>query len=79
MRTTLDIDDTLLSLARERARARKMTLTAFVEAALAAATAPVDESPAPFRLNLPIERGTYIGGVDLADRDALYDRMEGRR
>jgi len=78
MRTTLDIDDGLLQAARERAARNGTTLTAVVEHALAAMLAHRPNSRKPFRLNLETERGRYIGRVDPANRDALYDVMEDR-
>jgi hypothetical protein len=78
MRTTLDIDDGLLQAARERAARNGTTLTAVVEHALAAMLASKPNARKPFRLNLETERGRYIGRVDPANRDALYDVMEDR-
>lgn len=80
MRTTLDLDDHLLTAARRRAAERGTTLTAVVEEALAAALAPRPSSEPPFRLKLPKpHKGKTLPGVDIADRDSLYDIMEGRR
>lgn len=79
MRTTLDLDDQVLAAARERARQQGRTLTSFVEEALAAAVAIRPRKVARFRLAARTVRGRYIAGVDLADRDALYDVMDGRR
>jgi hypothetical protein len=77
MRTTLDLDDTLLSRAREHARAERMTLTALVESALAAALAPRAEQGPEYAFRWePHRGGRYLGGVDLADRRALYDVLE---
>ena len=78
MRTTLDLDDDLLASARRRAAKQGKTLTAFVEEALAAALAPAPERGKPFRLRWKPHRGRLLPGVDLTDRDALYDRMDGR-
>ena len=79
MRTTLDLDDHLLSRAKRRAHAEGRTLTAFIEGALAAALAPRPQQGRRFRLHLETDHGRFIGGVDIADRDALYDVMKGRR
>lgn len=59
-------------------RKQGKTLTAFVEEALAAALAPAPERGKPFRLRWKPHRGRLLPGVDLTDRDALYDRMDGR-
>ncbi|MFN9368921.1 MAG: type II toxin-antitoxin system VapB family antitoxin [Planctomycetia bacterium] len=78
MRTTLDIDDRLLSAARRRAAEKGSTLTAFVEHALAAALARRPCSDAPYRLAWKTHRGRTLPGVDVSDRDRLFERMEGR-
>jgi hypothetical protein len=79
MRTTLDLDDALLAAAKRRASESGRTLTAFIEAALAAALAPGASRGKPFKLKLITRRGRVLPGIDVADRDSLYDAMEGRR
>ncbi len=79
MRTTLDLDSSLLERARRRARELGTTLTHYVENALAAALAGRARSPQRFRLRWKTHKGRFIGGFDLADRNALYDAMEKRR
>jgi len=76
MRTTLDIHDELLLEARRRAAERGTTLTAFIEEALAAALARAESERPAFKLDWRPHQGRYIGGVDLADRDALCHVME---
>ena len=75
MKTTLNIDDTvMMRLKREAARQRR-TMSELVESALRAfLRASTKQTELP---NLPRLRS---GGanVDVADRDALYDLMEGR-
>lgn len=78
MRTTLDLNDRLLQAARERAALAGKTLTAFVEEALAAALTPPTTRSAAFVLRWKTHGGRTVPGVDLSDRDALYERMEGR-
>lgn len=79
MRTTLDLDDALLTEAKRRAAAKGTTLTAFVEHALAAALAGRDETGPRYRLAWKTHRGSSPPTVDVADRDHLIDVMEGRR
>lgn len=79
MRTTLDLDDTLLDAARKRAAARGKTLTAVVEEALAALLAARPPAAKRYRLRWKTHKGRLLPGVNLADRDSLYDTMEGRR
>jgi len=78
MRTTLALDDALLRAAKKRAAEEGTTLTRVIEAALRRHLAPPDRTRAAFRLRLLIKRGRLVPGVNLADRDALYERMEGR-
>ncbi|MFM1904372.1 MAG: hypothetical protein RLZZ440_2272 [Planctomycetota bacterium] len=78
MRTTLDIDDHLLAAARRQAAERGTTLTAIVEHALAAALARRAAAGKPFRLKWKTHRGRMLPGVDVTDRDRLFERMEGR-
>jgi len=79
MRTTVDLDDALLANARERAAQRGISLTRFIEEALAAAIAPRPETRKPFKLRWKPHSGRFLGGVDLADRNDLYEVMEGRK
>lgn len=78
MRTTLDIDDRLLAAARRHAAERGTTLTAFVEHALAASLARRPASETSYRLEWKTHRGRSLPGVDVSDRDRLFERMEGR-
>jgi hypothetical protein len=75
MRTTLDIDDRLLIAAKKRAAEGKTSLTRVIEDALRGYLAPARRRD--FKLELVIKNGKSRG-IDVADRDALYDRMEGR-
>ncbi len=77
MRTTVDIDDELLIQARQRAAEQGTTLTAVIENALAAALAPRPRRK-KFKLRWKTHKGRLMPGVDIADRDALFDAMEGR-
>lgn len=76
MKTTLNIDDTVMQRLREEAAKQGRTMSELVEAGLrrVLADAPRSTSPLP---ELPRWRS---GGarVDVADRDALLEVMEGR-
>lgn len=78
MRTTLDLEDALLRAAKRRAVERGTTLTKVIEDALRRLLHPARRSRAPFKLELLTKKGRPVRGVDLADRDSLYERMEGR-
>ncbi len=75
MKTTLNLDDGLLHLAKQSAADRGVTLTQVVEEALSAAVLPRASTHA-FRLRWTPVRGDRRPTVDIADRGALYDRME---
>ncbi len=78
MRTTLDLDDYVLREAKRRAAKEGKTLTRLVEEALRQRLAPPARGRKRFRLRLLTKKGRLIPGTNLADRDALYERMEGR-
>lgn len=78
MKTTLQLDDELLRLAKQRAAAEGIALRAFVEDSLRARLLPKVEKQKAFRLKVPVVDGDSPPLVDVADRDALYDLMERR-
>jgi len=79
MRTTLDLEDGLLRRARRKAAEEGRTLTALIEDALRALLGRPARRRRRFRLRLPTRRGTRLPDVDIADRETLYDRLDGRR
>lgn len=79
MRTTLDIEDALLRLARRKAVQEGRTVTAVIAEALHALLRPPARPRRPFRLRWVSRRGTRVPAVDVADRGALYERLDGRR
>ncbi len=77
MKTTLNIDDSVMRRLREAAARRRTTMSALVEAGLRrvlAAPAVAVQQPD----GLPPLPTWHSGGfrVDIADRDALYRTME---
>jgi len=77
MRTTLDLDDRLIIAAKKRAAEAKTSLTRVIEDALRSFLSP-PRARRTFKLEPVIKKGKPRAGLDVADRDALYDRMEGR-
>lgn len=77
MRTTLVIDDELLKQAKKRAVDQGETLSALVETALREKLAAPDVPGKPFKLRWKTMKGKPLPGVNLDDRDSLYDLMEG--
>ena len=77
MKTTLNFDDRLIRTAKMRAAQEGETLTRLIERALRdylqAGTG--NHGPA-FRADLLTKRGRPVAGVNLDDRDALYERMD---
>jgi len=73
MRTTIDIDDQLLKLAKQQALSNGTTLKRVVEAALRENLMPSKAKPTKFRLQWKTVRGRNLPPVDLSDRDQLYD------
>jgi predicted transcriptional regulator len=79
VRTTLNLDDELMRLVKQRARATGRTITQVIEEALReglSGTRP--QASQPFELRWVTVRGRLLPGVDLDDRDSLYERMDGR-
>jgi hypothetical protein len=78
MKTTLNIDDTMMARLREEAVRQRKTMSELVEAALRLLFRSAKQSKKKKLRPLP----SFHGGkprVDIADRNALYDFMEGRR
>lgn len=79
MRTTLDLDDELMRALKRQAAESGETMTSLIEDAVRKLLAP----PKPpgkkrYRLNWrPVTGEGLLPGVDLNDRDRLYDVMEG--
>jgi hypothetical protein len=80
MRTTIHIDDDLLTRAKVHAARTGRTLTALIEDALRAALAQGRASRGRERIELPaFGAGGLLPGVDLDDSAALIDAMERER
>ena len=78
MKTTLNLDDALLRKAKAEAASSGRTLTSMVEEGLREVLRVQEKPAAPYKLKLMVAEGGPQAGVDVSDRDALYDRMEGR-
>jgi hypothetical protein len=79
MKTTLQLDDDLVRDAKRRAVDEGKTLTGLIEEALRLFLSAPPASAEPFVLQLLTKRGRTLPGVDLEDRDALYERMDSRK
>jgi hypothetical protein len=78
-KTTLNIDDTVMDRLRREAARQHKTMSELVEAALRLLFQAPNRTGKKKKLpRLPtFHSGGYL--VDIADRNALYDVMEGRR
>ncbi len=79
MRTTLRLDDALLTEAKKKAAESHRTLTAVIEDALRESFWRKQHRPAKRRrVRLPTAgRGGLLPGVDLDNTSALLDRLDG--
>ena len=75
-RTTLKIDDSLLRQLKQRAAAEGRTLQDLANQLLRQALAPQQRKP--FSLEIEGWEADVQPGVDLLDRDKLFDVMDGR-
>jgi hypothetical protein len=77
MRTTLEINDDLFRLAKRRAADEGAPFRSVVESALRIYLTNKPKSGG-YRLRWRTESGSLQPGVQLDDRDALFDLMDGR-
>jgi plasmid stability protein len=75
-RTTLTIDDQLLRALKKRAAEEGRTLQAVTNLLLRQAMAA--NSSESYELTLKGWKAAELPGVDILDRDALFDVMDGR-
>jgi Arc/MetJ family transcription regulator len=78
MRTTIEISDDLFRRAKTRAADEGTTLREVVELALRAYLSR-QMKRSGYELQWRSERGRILPGVNLDDRDALFDLMDGRK
>lgn len=76
MRTTLNLETQLLYAAKQQAASEHKTLTRVFEEALRAYLAYFKQPDSGFKLKLITKNGRLLPGVDLSDRDSLYQKME---
>lgn len=75
MKTTLNIDDSVMTLLKQEAARRGCTMSELMESAIRVLLAAKEQA-----LPIPPLPSFKSGGafVEIADRDALYQAMEGR-
>lgn len=78
-RTTLALDDDLFRKLKMEAHRHGESLRSFLNSLLRKALSPSKTSK-PYKLKWkPIKGGLIKPGINVADRDQLYDIMDGRR
>lgn len=75
MKTTLNIDDSVMARLKQEAARRGCTMSELVESALRVLL-DAKEAPRPLAPLPSFKSGGAL--VEVADRDALYQAMEGR-
>ena len=79
MRTTVTIDDALLDQVRQRAAARRQTVSQVIEDSVRQALLSPEELPERDRFRVrAFDGGGVQPGVDLSDNAALLEAMDGR-
>lgn len=76
VRTTVDIDDALISAARLVARRRKVTLTSLIEEGLRAALIRYGQSFAPIE-HPSVDGGGFPAGFPLRSGSSMIEFLEG--
>jgi hypothetical protein len=79
MRTTIRLDDDLLTAAKQRAAADHRTLTSLIEDALREVLARCSAEPSTRVAICQIGDARTLPGVDLDDSASLRDLMDGLR
>lgn len=81
MKTTLNIDDHLMQAAKKRAVERGVTLTRLIEDAIRTILKEgqdPDTKRYSFEEGWPVVKDARLPEVDISDRNALIESMEGR-
>jgi len=76
MKTTIELEDSLLAEVKRRAAAEGKTMKAFLEEALLARLRPRPRDRTAYRVDLPVVKGVRPPAIDIADRRVLYDFMD---
>lgn len=79
MRTTLNIDDGVMRDLKRRAAETGRSLTSLIEEAIRSLLDRQTQPEPDYRLRWMIVEGGARPGINLSDRDALIDLMDGRR
>lgn len=77
MKTTLNLDDKLVRAAKRRALEEGRPLTRLIEDAVRRYLEPARAARTKFRFEPLVRDAGPLPGVDVADRDSLYERMDG--
>lgn len=79
VRTTLTLNDDILKMAREKAARENRSLKDVINESLRLGLTPdLQRSGAKYAFHLKTVQGRIMPGVDLHDRDKLFDFLDGR-
>lgn len=81
MRTTVRLDEGLLTKAKQEARRQGVTLTSLIERGLRLAMAGARQRTGVVKVKLTVSTATggLLPGVDLDDSKSIWDRLDGIR
>jgi hypothetical protein len=75
-KTTLQLNDLIFRQAKAQALREKISLTLMIEKAVRQYLRPLLKKKNGFVLRLKTRKSELASGVDLEDRNSLYERME---
>jgi hypothetical protein len=78
MKTTVDLPDDLLIAAKKQAAEERRPLRELLEEGLRTVLQPAGRKRVPSAIRWVTVRGGLPEGVDVADRDAMHDRLKRR-
>ena len=78
MKTTLNFDDRLIRAAKARVAQDGESLTRLIEQALRDYLQAPSNATGSYRARLLIKWGRPVAGVNMDDRDMLYEQMDAR-
>ena len=79
MRTTLTLDDDVMKIARQKAASENRSLRDVINGYLRLGFTLAEARPgSTYNFELNTVQGRVMPGVDLHDRDKLFDLMDGR-
>lgn len=76
-RTSINLDEKILRKTKKLAQKKNLTMRAVIEEALVEyINRDFQPSKTKFELKLEVVKGKALSGIDIDDRDSLYEKME---